>query len=243
MTPTDRTRRSKDPRYKVRTTYKRGLEWFKFQLLQTVVDSAPARFATAKWRALQALAIALWVSEQNALGRRAWACVASAVLGTIDEYRKFSLKRCQKKYLWELASKSEAEAVNDISRFVAGFALTVLWQVVTPWTSFFWSLILPLGFGYVRSIRPLGVSNRPFPWPVVLGFVAMVPLKFGNVIEKVAMGTAYVTPSFAGQVFLLIAITFAMWRCRNLTYNLRWADQFLRFLDGVKRERVDGLWK
>jgi len=79
--------------------------------------------------------------------------------------------------------------------------------------------------------------------PVIVGFLVMVPLKFGDAIESFAMGSSYITAGFAGQVVLLVALTGLMWKCRNLTYNMRWADQFLRFLDGVRRERVDGLWK
>lgn len=241
--PTDRTQRSKDPRYKVRTTYKRGFEWFKFQLLNAIVGSKAARFFLAQWKTLQNLAVAFWVSDRNAFGRGVWRAVAGFVLGTIDDYKKFSLKRCQKRYLWELASKKEAEAMDGIGRFVLGTVLTMVWQVVTPWTSFFWSLILPLAFGYLRSIRPLGIQNRPFPWPVIIGFLAMVPLKFGDAIESVLTGTAYLTPTFAAQLVLLCGLVVFMYRSRNLTYNLRFADQFLRFLDGVKRERVDGLFK
>jgi len=243
MLPTDRTMSSKDPRYKVRTTYKRGFEWFKFQVLQVLVESKAAKFALAKWKVLRELAAAFWFSKQNALARGAWDAAAAAVLGTIDEYRKFSLKRCQKKYLWELASKKEAVAMGHIGRFALGLGLTMAWQVVTPWSSFFWSLIIPLTFGYLRSIRPLGIPNRPFPWPVILGFLAMVPLKFGDVLESVITGTAYVTPGFAVQALALVALVVFMWRSRNLTYNLRWAEEFLRFLEGVKRERVDGLFK
>ena len=242
--PTDRTQQSKDPRYKVRTTYKRGLEWFKFQVLQTFLGLKLVQVAIREWKSFAEKAFVFWTQNKTVQPLRSL-CegFARAVLASVEEYRKFSLKRCQKKYLWELASKKEAEAMKDVGRFFLGFILMVVWQVLTPWSSFFWSLVLPLGFGYLRSIRPLGVPNRPFPWPVIVGFLVMVPLKFGDAIESFAMGSSYITAGFAGQVVLLVALTGLMWKCRNLTYNMRWADQFLRFLDGVKRERVDGLWK
>jgi hypothetical protein len=227
----------------VRTTYKRGFSWFKFQLLQTLLNLRATQLAIRQGKRLAENSAVFWKQNQYVQPlRRACEACAGFVSATHDDYVKFTLKRCQKKYLWELASKKEAQVMGDVGRFSSGVLLTIAWEVLTPWSSFFWSLLLPLFFGYFRSIQPLGVPNRPFPWPVLVGFSVMAPLKFGDAIESWAAGTSYVTAGLAAKACLLFALVLVMYRCRNMTYNLRWAEDFSNYVQGVRRERVNNLF-
>lgn len=242
--PTERTRQTQDPRYKIRATYKRGFAWVVYRSRDQLSQLRAVQGARAAVDGARARALTLWHEDARIQPvRRVIDAMLAAVADLCDAYDLFEYKRGQRRYLWELASVKEAAAAADAALFVLGTAITIVWQVLTPPNSLFWSITLPLGFGYLRSIRPIGVANRPFPWPVIAAFVLAVPFKFGAAIDAAIMSGPTLSPRSAADLALFLALVVVMALCRNLTYNMRWAQDLIRFIQGVSRERVAQLFR
>ena len=181
--------RKRDPRYRVRNTYRKGLRGLQDNLSVALLRVPAVRAAAQTYRNYRAVLAAVAASAAGAVAdhpawRRAAEVLQEAKMRVQDE----NIRREEMYFLMEQASSAEAAIVEPVFVFIVGTAFNFVYQVFSP-TEPFWCVFLPVTIAWLRSTTPgkppkLMNPNKPFPYPVIFGLLLSLPFQFGDVFFR-----------------------------------------------------------
>ena len=174
--------RSRDPRYRVRSTYRKGLAGALDAAVVYILMVPKVREAVTFLRMASAeVQASARCAGERALetlpARRLQGGARSLGMHMQDEY----IARVQKRFLMEKACEMEVAIMEPYMDFLRETAFVFVYQLLSP-PSALWTVVLPVLVGWLRSVAPgrPPKPDGPFPWAVPAGILLCLPFNFGE---------------------------------------------------------------
>ena len=234
--------RSRDPRYRVRSTYRKGLPGALDAAVVYLLMVPKVREALALLRDAGA--------EVRGRARQAGRRVSGtpAVRWLRQESRAFGMRvqdeyisRVQKRFLMEKACEMEVAIMEPYVDFLRETACLVAYQLLSPPTAL-WTVAVPVILGWLRSVAPgrPPKPDGPFPWAVPAGILLCLPFKFGDeFFLRLSSWNFFGVEILSWAVAVPLAMAFLHRFCRG------WDNWVYSSLEGVVKSiyyAVRGRW-